>query len=70
MTKLDREYYLARLDAERAAAAAAMSDEARAAHLELADHYTSLLAASDPSAAAGRPSVPPAANDSEMPGQA
>ena len=70
MTKLDRDYYLARLDAERAAAAAATSDEARAAHLELAEHYSGLLAASDYSAASDKPGVPPAANDSEMPGQA
>ena len=38
----DRDYYLARLSAERAAAERASSDEARRVHLRLADHYEQL----------------------------
>lgn len=41
----DNDYFTARLRAERVAAAAATSEEARAAHQALADHYAELLAA-------------------------
>ena len=41
----DNDYFAARLRAERAAAAAASSGEARAAHQELADRYAERLAA-------------------------
>jgi hypothetical protein len=41
----DNDYFAARLRAESEAAAAASSDEARAAHQALADHYAELLAA-------------------------
>ena len=43
MSEIDRDYYLARLNAEREAAAAATSDVARAAHAALADQYVNLL---------------------------
>ena len=39
----DREYYLARLTAERAAAERASTDAARRAHLRLADQYEQLV---------------------------
>jgi hypothetical protein len=46
MTKMsDRDYYLARIAAERAAAAAAQSDWVRSVHLELAGKYEERLAA-------------------------
>jgi hypothetical protein len=58
----DIDYYAARLRAERAAAAAASSDEARAAHQALAGHYAELLAAS------GRPAeIQP--GDASAPGE-
>ena len=41
----DKDYYAARLRAERAAAEAASNEQARAAHQALADHYAALLAA-------------------------
>ena len=41
----DPDYYLARLNAERAAAVHAASEEARAVHEALADEYAELLAA-------------------------
>lgn len=44
----DPDYYAARLRAERDAAAAASCDKARASHLELAEQYRQLLAASQP----------------------
>jgi hypothetical protein len=40
----DREYYLARISAERAAAERAKSEAARAAHLSLAEQYQQLIA--------------------------
>ena len=42
--KSDRDYYLARIAAERRAAEAAQSDWVRAVHLELADNYERLIA--------------------------
>ena len=39
----DPDYYARRLRAEREAAAMATSEQAREAHLELADHYVRLL---------------------------
>jgi hypothetical protein len=56
--QLDANYYLSRLNAERAAAEAATSEAARAAHEELADHYLQLLAAAGypPAKSAGTPS--------------
>jgi hypothetical protein len=53
--KSDRDYYLARIAAERAAAEAATSDWVRAVHLELADKYQERLAAEH--------GGPPPAND-------
>jgi hypothetical protein len=53
--KSDRDYYLARLASERAAAEAATSDWVRAVHLELVDKYQELLAAEH--------GGPPPAND-------
>ena len=41
----DKDYYAARLRAERAAADAASNEQARAAHQALAHHYAELLAA-------------------------
>ena len=43
MSQRDREYYLARIAAEREAAERAISDEARSVHLALAEHYQELL---------------------------
>lgn len=43
MSEIDKEYYRARLLAEREAAATATSDVARAAHQALADEYANLL---------------------------
>jgi hypothetical protein len=45
MSNNDREYYLARISAERAAAAQATNEEARRVHLKLADEYEQMLAA-------------------------
>lgn len=56
MSEIDRDYYLARLRAEREAAATATSEVARAAHSALADEYANLLEG-------GRPEI---ANDSRM----
>ena len=42
--KSDRDYYLARIAAERAMAEAATSDWVRAVHLELAENYERLIA--------------------------
>ena len=42
--KCDRDYYAERLQAERMAAEAATCDEAREAHLALAETYAQLLA--------------------------
>jgi|tagenome__1003787_1003787.scaffolds.fasta_scaffold10823001_1 hypothetical protein len=39
----DRDYYQARISAERAAAERATSEHARRAHLRLADEYEQLL---------------------------
>jgi hypothetical protein len=49
---LDRDYYLARINAEREAAERATNDSARAAHLQLANHYQQLLAGAEPHSAA------------------
>jgi hypothetical protein len=43
MSEIDKEYFRARLNAERTAAAAATCEEARAAHQALADEYANLL---------------------------
>lgn len=43
--KLDRDYYRARLAAERVAAEQATSEVARVAHSELAEQYEQLLSA-------------------------
>ena len=43
MSKPDRDYYLARIAAEREAAERATSDEARSVHLQLIDGYQELL---------------------------
>ena len=43
--KLDRDYYRARLAAERVAAEQATSEVARVAHAELAEQYEQLLSA-------------------------
>jgi hypothetical protein len=43
MSEIDRDYYLARLFAEREAAGSATSDVARAAHAALAMEYAKLL---------------------------
>ncbi len=43
MSKREREYYRARIAAERAAAERATSDEARRIHLRLADQYQDLV---------------------------
>ena len=53
--KSDRDYYLARIAAERAAAEAAASDWVRTVHLELAEKYQERLAAEH--------GGPPPAND-------
>jgi len=45
--KSDAEYYAARLSAERNAAQAATSEEARAVHRALAEHYASRLGMSN-----------------------
>ena len=45
MQEKDADYYATRLRYERAAAATATSEEARAAHQALADEYAGLLAA-------------------------
>lgn len=39
----DREYYLARISAEREAAALATSDDVRRVHLKLAEEYQEIL---------------------------
>ena len=44
-SKSDRDYYLARIAAEQAAAESAASEWVRAVHLELADKYRERLAA-------------------------
>jgi hypothetical protein len=44
MKHSDLEYFLARIEAECAAAEAAANEEARAAHLALADRYAQMLA--------------------------
>ena len=67
--QLDRDYYLARLDAERAAAVAATSEEARAAHQALVGHYLQLLATLE-DRAGGSLDISPPANDSAPPGLA
>jgi hypothetical protein len=46
MSKRDREYYLARIAAEREAAECAASDAARSAHLQLAERYEQWMAGS------------------------
>ena len=43
MSKRDQEYYLARIAAEREAAERATSDEARRAHLKLAEQYQDMV---------------------------
>lgn len=43
MSKRDREYYLARISAEREAAERATNEAARAAHLQLAEQYQEWL---------------------------
>ncbi len=61
--KPDIEYYVARLRAEREAAAAATSEQARRAHRALAARYAQLLAArGHPAALEGSEAVVPAAN--------
>jgi hypothetical protein len=47
VSKRDRDYYLARISAEREAAERATSEAARAAHLELAEQYQERLEARD-----------------------
>ena len=56
MTKSsDRDYYLARISAEREAAERATSEDARRVHLRLADEYEQRLNE--------RPKEPPASED-------
>lgn len=43
MSKSDRDYYLARITAEREAAEAATNDAARRAHLQLVEKYEQRL---------------------------
>lgn len=43
MTKMDLEYYLGRVEAEKAAARAASSTHAARVHDQLADEYVSLI---------------------------
>jgi hypothetical protein len=43
MSQRDREYYLARIAAEREAAERATSEEARSIHLQLIEEYRELL---------------------------
>ena len=43
MSKPDRDYYLARIAAERAAAERATNEDARQVHLQLIDEYQELL---------------------------
>jgi len=43
MKGTDREYYLARISAEREAAEKATSEDARRVHLRLADEYQEIL---------------------------
>jgi hypothetical protein len=43
MSRRDREYYLARIAAEREAAKRATSDEARRSHLQLAERYQGMI---------------------------
>jgi hypothetical protein len=46
--QFDREYLLARIAAERAAAEAAATDQARVVHLQLVNQYEELLAQAAP----------------------
>ena len=43
MAQRDREYYLARIAAEREAAERAINEEARSVHLRLAEEYQEML---------------------------
>ncbi|HEX8841407.1 MAG TPA: hypothetical protein VF757_03820 [Sphingomicrobium sp.] len=48
MTQAEREYYLARIAAERAAAEQASNDRARTIHLDLAEQYQRIVDGREP----------------------
>jgi hypothetical protein len=48
MNQAEREYYLARIAAERAAAEEAKNDQARSIHLALAEEYQRIVEGREP----------------------